>query len=134
MFSINHLKLCLLPMLYIPFEDITVNVFSLFSYGISLFWFWAVAYQFDEQFRDTLKSLMIKYNSNENELSHIEDSLEESKLRMISDIECILNRGQKLEALISKAEELEEAERRLKRGYCIRKHLKCSFHSCFKKR
>jgi len=72
-------------------------------------WESAIAFSLNNDFEGTLKRKMFEYNtSGDDKISRIKDSLDSTKNIMVQNIETVLNRGEKLEVLVEKAEDLND--------------------------
>mmetsp|Transcript_20280 Transcript_20280/g.49790 ORF Transcript_20280/g.49790 Transcript_20280/m.49790 type:complete len:234 (-) Transcript_20280:297-998(-) len=78
----------------------------------------AVAYEMNKPFEPVLKDKMVFYTSNPkaDKLRHIKEEVTEVRQVMVENIERILDRGDKIELLVDKAEDLNEQATKFKRS------------------
>lgn len=90
-------------------------------------WQKAAAYAYNNDFKSVLARLMVEYSAGarDEKLGAIGDQLNEIKGVMARNIELVLDRGEKIEILVTKSEQMEEHAIRfhkkstgLKRHFC----------------
>lgn len=89
-------------------------------------WSTAKAYAFNADFKGVLDSLMREYSAIKDEkISKIQDQISEIKLTMTQNIEKVLDRGERIEILVDKSQQMEEhaikfhkQSVKLKRKFC----------------
>lgn len=85
------------------------DVMNLFLDTFGDRWQNAIAYSLTNDFEGQLKRKMTEANSNTNDkIGQILDTLDQTKNVMVENIENVLSRGEKLEVLVEKAEDLND--------------------------
>ena len=71
-------------------------------------WQNAHAFAFNADFRSQLQTQMTHYNKTDSKIDEINDNLDQVRGVMVENIEKVLDRGEKVELLVKKSEDLND--------------------------